>query len=100
MNRSEVYKHLDIEREYQDLKWNPRRDLVNVGDEDLSISDWLNFMEFHLEKAKNQMYYHKNDAALDEVRKVTALGVRCLELNGCPERIIPIELTQEDERKS
>lgn len=92
MERFEVYKRIDTERKYQDLQWSPIREKLSVPDESKPPAEWINYMEFHLRKAKEGVYFLHEDDALGELRKVIALGVRCLEIHGCPERIIPDEL--------
>lgn len=92
MKRSDVYKYLDTEREYQDLRWGSQKNGNDIPDEEKPIPEWINYMEYHLMKAKEMTRSFDYKAALNEVRKVTALGVRCMELYGCPERIIPDEL--------
>ena len=92
MERKEVYDRIDTERQYQDLRWTPRREKNGTPDEEKPIAEWINYMEFHLAKAKEAVYFLNDKEALAEVRKVTALGVRCMELHGCPEREIPEEL--------
>ena len=86
MERKEVYKNLDTERQYQDLRWTPRREKNETPDEEKPPAEWINYMEFHLAKAKEAIYFLNVEEALAEVRKVTALGVRCMEIHGCPER--------------
>ena len=49
-------------------------------------------MEYHIAKAKEQVYLLEDEEALAEIRKVVALGVRALMIHGCPERVIPEEL--------
>ena len=86
MRREDVYKRLDGERDYQDEKWGTRRTADGTPDEEKPVAEWINYMEFHLAKAKEKVYYLKTEEALAEVRKVTALGVRAMEIHGCPER--------------
>lgn len=92
MERKEVYKCLDIERDYQDLRWGSRREKNNTPDAEKPPAEWINYIEHHLSKAKEQVYLLEDENALAEIRKVAALAVRCLELHGCPERIIPKDL--------
>lgn len=92
LERREVYERLDTERQYQDLRWTPRREASGTPDEEKPPAEWINYMEFHLAKAKEAIYFLNTEEALAEVRKVTALGVRCMEIHGCPEREIPEEL--------
>jgi hypothetical protein len=93
MERKEVYKRLDGERDYQDKKWVKRNEENGIPDNKKPIAEWLTYIEHHLNKAKNAVYYLNNDEALAEIRKVTALGVRAMEINGCPERKIPVSIT-------
>lgn len=96
MERQEVYNRIDTERQYQDLRWTPRRAANGVRDEEKPPAEWINYMEFHLNEAKRAVYELNDEEALAQVRKVAALGVRCLELHGCPERVIPDELLNEE----
>lgn len=84
MQRRDVYKRIDGERDYQDIRWHGC-----VPDEDKAIAEWLNYIEYHLEKAKDKIYHLSPEEALAELRKVAALAVRAMEIHGCPERIIP-----------
>ena len=95
MERTEVYDRIDTERQYQDLRWTPRRAANGVADNEKPPAEWINYMEFHLTEAKNAVYHLNDEEALAQVRKVAALAVRCLELHGCPERVIPEELLNE-----
>jgi len=83
MERKEVYKNLDKERDHQDNNWICRN---SVDDKDKPISEWIIYIEHHLNQAKNNLYYLNQVEALAEIRKVTALGVVTLEIHGCPER--------------
>ena len=92
MERSDVYRCLDTERDYQDLRWTPRREKNDTPDAEKPPAEWINYIEYHLTQAKNGVYMLNEKEALAQVRKVAALAVRCLELHGCPERVIPEEL--------
>lgn len=79
MERKNVYKVIDSEREYQ-----IHRHVVHVTphrDEDHSVADWLIYIKNHIQRAEAQLYMLNTDRALDEVRKITALGVACMEFN-------------------
>ena len=97
MERSEVYDRIDVERQYQDLRWTPRRAANGVADSEKPPAEWINYMEFHLNEAKKEVYMLNDEEALAQVRKVAALAVRCMELHGCPERVIPEELLNEQD---
>jgi hypothetical protein len=87
MERREVYKRVDGERNYQDMRWNTNLREGDVPDEEKPVAEWLNYIEYHLSKAKDENYHLNKEASLAELRKITALAVRCLEIHGCPERI-------------
>jgi hypothetical protein len=88
MERKEIYKRLDGERDYQDARWGTRRTLEGTPDEEKPVAEWINYMEYHLSKAKERVYHLDTEGALAEVRKVSALGVRAMEIHGCPIRQI------------
>ncbi|MDA3781472.1 MAG: hypothetical protein PF487_14780 [Bacteroidales bacterium] len=92
MERKKVYKKIDDERDYQDLRWSLRREKNNTPDEQKSPSEWINNIEYHINMAKIEIYHLNDELSLAELRKVAALAVRCLELYGCPERIMPEDL--------
>lgn len=91
LTRQQVYLLLDGERLYQDERWNQpdtlRVDLVL--DENKSVAEWLIYLDILLRDAKVQVYNLNRDHALAMVRKLTAVGVACLEVHGCPERRQP-----------
>ena len=88
MEREHVYKRIDGERNYQDIvgKSGQRGD---TPDEEKPVSEWVNYIEYHLTKAKDKVYHLRTDDALAELRKVAALAVRAMEIHGCPERRMP-----------
>ena len=89
MERNDVYKRIDAERKYQDLRWSGDLRVGDVPDEEKPVAEWINYIEYHLSKAKDFNYHlYKNDA-LAELRKVAALAVRAMEIHGAPERRIP-----------
>jgi len=78
MKRLDAYKIIDDERDYQDLKW-------GVSDNEKKLSEWLSYMEFHLSKAKE---LNNQTDILSEIRKLTALAVKVMEVYGCPPRLL------------
>lgn len=96
MEREEIYDRLDTERQYQDLRWTPRREKNNTPDESKPPAEWINYIEYHITRAKESVYLLNEQDALHEVRKVAALAIRCMELHGCPERVIPADLLVKD----
>ena len=91
MERKEIYSRIDDERNYQDSTWSVRRKLDGTPDEEKPVAEWILYMEYHLNKAKNSVYHLDTNGALAELRKVTALGVRTMEIHGCPERIMKLD---------
>lgn len=77
MKRSDVYDIIDTERNYQDNKPGHTKE----RDESLSVAEWIIYMNNHLSKAMDAVYDMNEEAALEEIRKVTALGVACMEHN-------------------
>jgi len=86
MEKTEVYKVVDSELDYQNQKWDARNLADGVPDEEKPVAEWVNYIEYHLSKAKNAIYHLNKQAALEEIRKVTALGVRTMMVHGCPKR--------------
>jgi hypothetical protein len=86
LERPAVYQRINGERDYQDSIWGVRRDLDGTPDEEKPVAEWINYIEYHLAKAKEKVYHLDTQGALAEIRKVTALGVRTIEIHGCPER--------------
>lgn len=72
MEREKVYKIIDNEREYQDKKWINQR----------SVAEELLIMKNFLDKAQaSYVGVLGESVALDQVRKVVAIGIRCMENN-------------------
>jgi len=81
--RKEVYDAIDSERSYQEAKW-PR------PQHEHSLIEFAVFMEDYLAELKHLLT--RNDTqeviyqAQDIMRKVTALGVASMEINGTRDR--------------
>jgi len=81
-SRPDVYAAIDSEREYQG-KW---------GDRTHTVTEYILYMEHYLAEARKRAstldleipIHHDN--VMDFIRKVTALGVVCMEDNGAPLR--------------
>lgn len=77
-SRSIVYSVVDGERDYQDERF---------GDNPHTVTEFLCFMQHYISEAITKVSTTKGDTcALDEVRKITALGVVCMEQNGVRRR--------------
>lgn len=75
MERKDVYELIDGEREFQDAVWDAKMDRA------LSVADWVIFMEQRLADAKSHVYGLREYKVLDEIRKIAALAVACMEHN-------------------
>lgn len=89
MERLEVYKRIDQERDYQDWRWKQESRENVFPDEEKQPAEWLNYIDFHLEQAKISNYMLDKDETMNNIRKIAALAVRAIEIHSCPEREIP-----------
>ncbi len=80
--RSEVYAVIDGERDYQDAgRGNAKRH------DGMTPGEFILCMEKCLQDARVAWYAPNGGVAcLDHVRKVSALGVQCMEVHGAPAR--------------
>ena len=83
--REEVYAAIDSERDYQDSRWNAD---TTPSEGRHTASEFILYMEHYLMRAREiaATSAEGNPEVLDWVRKVTTLGVACLEQNGAPHR--------------
>jgi hypothetical protein len=89
MKRSEVYEIIDRERFYQNKKWN--EETTNSRGIHTEY-EWLVFIQDYLTEAMHIASRNPEpQARLDTqeiIRKITAMGVCCMEQNGCSPRIL------------
>ncbi len=87
VSRQEVYAAVDSERDYQDAgRGNAKR---HEGEaKELRPGEFIFCMERCLNRAR-ETWYHPDggEKCLDDIRKVTALGVSMMELYGAPPRV-------------
>ena len=80
MERKDVYKLIDGERDYQDSRWN--RDTTSSNGIHTS-EQWIMYMEDYLNEAKHilsrQATQVADPQAMEIIRKVTAMGVCAME---------------------
>lgn len=86
--RDAVYNLIDGERDYQEKRW---------GEGHIhEVSAYLAFMKSYVDRAIDEATHADRDdelglidyaQALDTVRKITALGVACMENHGAPARV-------------
>jgi len=82
MKRKNVYKLIDEERAYQDTRWNP--DTTETGGKH-SPAEWLVYIQSYLteaiEMASRLPDPLSSRMVLHNIRKITAMGVACMEQN-------------------
>ena len=85
MNRKEVYKILDGERDYQDSIGGK---MEHRGKP--TIEAEILMMEEYLLKAREKWVntYGDSEPALDMLRKVVGIALRCFENHGCTPRLM------------
>jgi len=82
MKRDEVYKLVDGERSHQDKAAD-----YNLSVEERSIASHLLMIDKALiEAKKDYASYDSKRKALESVRSIAALAVRCMELHDTPAR--------------
>lgn len=79
--RTDVYAAIDREREYQD-SLSPTSESGGVH----SVAEWVLYMEDYIAQARSTSARtwgpEARTATLDVIRKITAMGVACMEQNG------------------
>jgi hypothetical protein len=82
MNRATIYDVIDGERDHQDAKWG------TIQQHPHEVGGWLLIMEKLLDDARRAWASSRGDGpALEEVRKVVAVGVACMEQHGVTPRV-------------
>lgn len=81
--RKQVYAALDGERDYQDERWNEN---TTASGGRHSVGEFIVFLDNYLHEAKAQYSRmaepEASEAALHTIRKITAIGVACMEQHG------------------
>jgi hypothetical protein len=89
MIRERVYNAIDSERDFQDRKWG------TVEEHPHEVGGWLTIMRQLLRDAEKAWASSSTDlTATDEIRKVVAVGMACLEQHGVPMRSKFVEVTK------
>ena len=90
-SRNEVYAAVDSEREYQEYVVDPSLSEQESFDKH-SLPGELVLMKLYLDRATNLWAGRPtNETALDCVRKIAGIAVRCMEHHGAPPRMVPRE---------
>lgn len=81
MERNDVFREIDNEREYQERKWG------TIEQHPLTVGEYLLILKGELDEATQAWRKSRGDTdALDEIRQVAAVAVAALEEHGCPSR--------------
>jgi hypothetical protein len=81
MERSKVFEAIDDERYYQDRKWG------TIEEHPHEVGAWIMLMTALIRDAEVAWSSNAGDQrALEEIRKVLAVGVACAEQHGIPGR--------------
>jgi len=85
MTRHDVYEVVDGERAYQDaMEKGPGG---RTDGQQKQVGAFLSLMQHALAEARRAYYERQgDDPTLEFVRKLTALGVQCMEVHGAPAR--------------
>lgn len=82
MNRADVYKVLDRERDFQEMI---ASDWENKGTP--TVSEELLIMEHYIQLVRKAWVTKRgSDPCLNQMRKICAVAIRCFEHHGVPER--------------
>lgn len=89
MNRQDIYKIIDGERDYQNSRWNAN---TTTTEGKHSVLEFLVYMRDYIEEAMHFSTRNSDPSAqeftLNSVRKVAALAVSCMEQHGVTPRKI------------
>lgn len=87
VQRAEVYATINGERDYQDSRWNAET-TTSAGQH--TFEEWIVYIEDYLAEAKHILSREPAQTAQPKVahimRKVTTMGVACMEQHGAPRR--------------
>ena len=87
MTREQVYKVIDTEREYQDRIWSVlNKEISNPSSYILWMEEYLNKARVLASSLDERKGTEGCEKIMDVIRKVTAMGIACMEINGAPER--------------
>lgn len=90
-NRHEVFSAISDERVYQDRKWG------TLEEHPHEVGSWLTIIrKLHDDAERAYMSQRGDQGALDEMRKVVAVGVACMEQHGVVQRQ-PVDFAAQSE---
>lgn len=85
MNRSDIYAIIDSEREYQDSEWPGSPHNHTLLEFSVYMKDYLDELQHLISRTPDNV--RSSNAVMDIMRKVTAMGIACMEIHGARERV-------------
>jgi len=93
-SRDAVYRAIDSERDYQDDRWGDSLSGGRPGNGERSVDEFaLYIIGYANDLLVNASHFGKQGDKLDIIRKITTLGVACMEQHGAPHRHVPLQRT-------
>jgi hypothetical protein len=84
MERSEVYKLLDQERDYQE-----HQEDAHGWQKTKTVGEWMVLLHYYIAQADKEWSTNTGTAeALNMIRKIGGIAVHCMEEHGAPPRYI------------
>ncbi len=93
MTTQDILNLLVSERKYQKRRWGFRQPDGSFEESKRTVGEYMVYMQDYLTEAFHAAAREEGDyPALDVLRKVVALGVRCFEEHGVPSRdlLLPV----------
>ena len=81
MNRKDVDKLIDGEREYQKMRWEAGGGGDRVPDRDKAVAEWVIYLDYLVNDAKAHVYDLRAERVKSIIRKIAAVAVACMEHN-------------------
>ncbi len=85
--RDDVFRAINTERSYQDQKWGDTLSGGRPGKGERSVDEFALYISGYThDLVHNASHFGDPADKLDIIRKITALGVACMEQHGAPRR--------------
>jgi hypothetical protein len=92
--REAAFRAIDSERNYQDSRWGDTLSGGRPGAGERSVDEFaLYIIGYANDLLVNASHFGNTEDKLDIIRKVTTLGVACMEQHGAPHRVVPVQRT-------
>lgn len=81
MDRQEIYKIIDKERDYQNARWG------HENDKTYTLDGWNHLIGNYAREADHHLFNKDPDAYMRTMRKLAAITIAMFEHQGVPERV-------------